>query len=112
MSALLNLVTSICVTAPGNYNEACAKVIDAGATQSGVRKDLDNVESRSVGSLKIFSDKEFGQDGTDLFVGTAFIANAAASHRFVLDIPNLGLCNELRTEYDQTVYKITAEWRF
>ena len=112
MSAFLNFVTSVCVSAPNSYNEACTKFIDASASQSGVGEKLNQFENKEMQDIKKAAYANLGESEVNFVVGSAAVANAAATHHFVIGIPTLGLCSSLRTEYDQTLYKIIAEWRF
>jgi hypothetical protein len=112
MSAIVNLVTSICLQTPGNYNQACSKAIDAGSQQSGVTNDLNYMERSAGRQARLLAEDHLGQEGVEIITGTAIVINAAATQKFIINLPTFGICNSLKTEYRPSLYKITIEWKF
>ena len=112
MSALLNLVSSFCMATPGSYNNACSKALEAGGKQSGIEKTLNTTESNVGKQARSIAEDQLGQEGTELVAGGAFIINAAATQRFIINLPTYGWCSSFRTEYRPSLYRITVEWKF
>jgi len=97
---------------PGTYNQACSNAINAGGKQTGIEKDLNNVESYAGKQARLIAEDQVGREGVSLVAGGAFVINAAATQRFIVNLPTYGWCSSLKTEYRPSLYRITIQWDF
>jgi hypothetical protein len=112
MSALLHVVTSLCVSAPGSYSQACTSAVTASSQQSGVGKYLDTVERDTAKEAKSIAQDQLGDDGSKILAGSAYVINAAAQKKLIVVVPTSGWCSEMRTEIKSSLYELIVEWRF
>lgn len=111
---LLNtLMTACTATSHSNMDQAaCEKATQAGVQQIGISQYMDSTEEHFVQFLKKKADRNVGKDGQYAVGATYFVARTAQTKSLSFGLPNLGLCDSLKTELNDTQALLRFEWRF
>lgn len=96
----------------GQSNDACTKVLTAGAKQSGFERMANTYEFKQSKELEKEAYEWFGNDAIKV-MGTAAWASRAISERKVsVGLPNLGICDRMSFELGSSASKLVFDWKF
>lgn len=106
------LIAGACLSLTGNVHEACSKAAEAGAKQTGIEQNLNNMEK----GIERIADRKavnlIGEKGMGIAGGGIFIAKAVRDKSIILNLPTLGICNKIITEVGSERSELTLMWGF
>lgn len=110
MSLLESAILSLCLSHSAQTNVACKDAIQAGAKQSGFEQTMDTFEHRETLYMESGVFSTMGKENAEIVGGTLWVANAAATKRASLSLPNLGLCDNLALEANNKESNLMFKW--
>jgi hypothetical protein len=111
--SLSSLIVSTCVSmTPANYNTACTSALTAGSKQSGLEKNVNDVQ----GKITTFADKEskeyIGEKQLKYIGSALFIKKIADERKVSLQLPKVFLYDSASTELSESSCKLNLQWNF
>lgn len=112
MSAIGNLLLSICTAQTSGYVPACNNSINAGLKQTGyeqmISKKEKKLESNFIKDIK----KALGEKTTNVTAATLYLAKIASDKKVTFGLPNMGICDRMSNEITNNSYSLRLEWIF
>lgn len=113
MASLLgNAIIALCVSASGQYNQACNKALDAGTRQVGIRQDADALEDKSLDLAKITATKNLGPAPVAVATAGVYTYRVYKEKSIVFKLPNMGIADTISNQITDKSYKLNFEWRW
>lgn len=107
-------LVSACIASGGTGTQqmACQKATEAGSKQSGIEKEMNDAEKRSLNKLEIEATDIFGKSGVNVVAGSVFVAKTLQSKSLSVGMPTFGLCSSIKTEINPDMSVLKFEWKF
>lgn len=99
-----------CISAYGNYVQACHSATNAFLKQTGAEKNISNIESYSKSKAKKLAIRYMGDD-TLKTLGSAYYAYHVMQTKTIsFPLPTLGLANGLDTTLTPSSIQLAVRW--
>lgn len=112
MAALEAIIIASCLGLSGNQREACVKALDAGSKQSGLERNVNQMEDRVSKQADTRARSLVGDGGMEVGASLGFVAKAAieksATFRFPVFMPAMYLHTQIGAEKSM----LGLEWKF
>ncbi len=112
MGILTSAILSACLSTPGDYAQACSKVVQQGGQQSGISQDIDKYEAKFIKDLNNSTVEEFGENGKYALESGLYLASAVAGKKINLSVPNMGISDKMTAQISLNTYMLLLQWRF
>lgn len=112
MALLDSLIMSACVGLSGQSNDACQKALTAASKQSGVEQSANTYEQHKLNYLQSGAESYFGKDTVAAIGGVGWATKSAIERKMTFGLPNFGICNSIKFEFNSNVEKLVFQWRF
>lgn len=110
MGLLDSLIITSCIGLSGNAQDACNQALIAGAKQSGIEQNVNEVEKKYSSKADREARELLGNSYN--FVGsTVFVAKSISDKAVTLGLPTFGLCNSLKAKISDNP-SLNMEWKF
>jgi hypothetical protein len=112
MAILDTLIMSACMGFSGQANDACQKAFTAGSKQTGLEQQANSYEQSRLQYLQAGAENFFGKDALTAIGGVGFVTKTVVERKASVGLPNFGLCNSLKFEFNSNTEKLVLQWRF
>jgi len=113
MASLLgNAIVALCVSASGQYNQACNKALDAGTRQIGIRQDADNLEDKSLDLAKNTATTNLGPTPVAIVTAGVYTYKVYKDKSIVFKLPDIGIADSISNQITDKSYKLNFTWRW
>lgn len=112
MSAIAIAITSACLNLSGPAQQACDKALEAGAKQSGIEQNVDQIEKHIERDADQKGHYYLGDTGMEVVGSTVFVAKTLIDKSLKFNTPTFGLCDRITNQVGPDKYSLQLEWRF
>lgn len=112
MITLSSIIVSTCVGFTGSYNAACTNALTAGAKQSGVEKNMNEIQDRGT---KFFDEKAkdlLGEKSMGIVGSAMWLKKVTDERKVTLGLPRYKLYDSANTELSESSAKLNLQWNF
>lgn len=90
----------------------CSKVDQNASAQFAMIKEVDELEKQKIQYITKQSSAYLGDTSVQVVGGSVFLAKTAVSKSLTFGLPNMGICDSIKTEIKQDKSVLKMEWDF
>jgi hypothetical protein len=103
---------SACMGLSGQSNDACQKALTAASKQSGVEQSANKYEQNRLNYLQSGAEGFLGKDAVAAIGGVGWAGKSVIERKASFGLPNFGICNSIKFEFNSNLEKLVFQWRF
>jgi hypothetical protein len=96
--------------APGTYNSACQKSLQAAGTQTQIKENANIVEERVTKKAYQYVEQGMGQNFTYLMGSSSLVYKAYKDKAITFKLPTMGTCSSIENKVSLSSYQINLKW--
>lgn len=106
-------IASLCmsVAAPGQYNTACSKAVEAGTKQSGIYQLMDKTEQNQLTTATKTGQDLFGDEVVEVIAAGAYSYRVYNNKALRFKLPDMGIADSISNTITPNSYTLNFQWR-